>query len=243
MIRGNPAKPEKDIVKTEIPGGLHRVIKRELPAVADVLADAFRNDPFNRYLFPDADARHKAFRIIYGTMLNLMYYTSEILATSEKLEGVLVMGLSRKKGDRGTDASRNGSRKFFGIFRGVLKALAMPFRIARITKIGELLRRSRKVRWSYKKLHDSYKRYEPDLPYLSLDFIAVRPELQGKGSMGRMMRPLLEAARTQGRIVVLNTETPDNIPIYEHYGFTVDERIEVFPETLEYKVMSWRPKA
>jgi len=40
--------------------------------------------------------------------------------------------------------------------------------------------------------------------------------------------------------VVLNTETPGNVPIYEHFGFKVDERIEVFPETLEYKVMSWR---
>lgn len=241
MILKNPAEMRQDNMKTGILDSLHRVTKRELPIVAEVLADAFQNDPFNRYLFPDANARHKAFRIIYGTMLHLMYYTGEIHATSEKLEGVLVIGLSRKKGDKGKNAPGTGTRKFFGIFQGVLTALAMPFRIARITKLGELLRRSRKVRWSYKKLRDSYKRYETDLPYLSLDFIAVQPALQGNGWMGRMMRPMLDDARNQGRIVVLNTETPENVPIYEHYGFTVDERIEVFPGTLEYKIMSWRP--
>jgi GNAT superfamily N-acetyltransferase len=142
----------------------------------------------------------------------------------------------------GNDARHMGMRRISGIIQGILTALTLPFRISRVTKIGELLRRSGKVSWSYKKLHDSYKRYEPDLPYLSLDFIAVRPELQGNGWMGRMMRPVLEDAREHARIVVLNTETPDNVPIYEHYGFTVDERIEVFPDTLEYKVMSWRPK-
>jgi GNAT superfamily N-acetyltransferase len=256
MIRDNPVESIKENLRAGAFDGLHHVTMPELPAVAEILADAFQNDAFNVYLFPDADARHKAFRIIYGTMLRLMLHTGEIHATSEKLEGVIVIGLSRKKGDKGDNTRRMrndarhmgnnarhmGMRRISGMIRGILNALAMPFRISRVTKIGELLRRSGKVSWSYKKLHDSYKRYEPDLPYLSLDFIAVRPELQGNGWMGRMMRPLLEEARDHGRIVVLNTETPDNVPIYEHYGFTVDERIEVFPETLEYKVMSWRPK-
>ena len=225
-----------------LPEGLIRLGRSDIPAAADLLAEAFQQDEFNRHLIPVASERYKAFRIIYRVMLGIMLATGEMYATSDAMEGVAVLTLAGKKGDRREPDGTSGPQRFFRLSSGILNALAMPFRIARFRHAGKLLKRSKEVRWSYSRLQDSYKRYEQDKPYVSLDLIAVRPGLHGRGYMGRLMRPVLDEACRRNRSVILNTETPGNLPIYEHYGFQTDESIEVFRDELVYRVMSWHPK-
>lgn len=63
----------------------------------------------------------------------------------------------------------------------------------------------------------------PHEPHYYLGMIGVRPEAQGQG-LGRL---LLEAVQEmsaedgESRGVVLTTETPLNLPFYEHFGYRV----------------------
>ena len=63
-------------------------------------------------------------------------------------------------------------------------------------------------------------------PYWYLEIIATRPDWQGKGAAGKLLRWGLERADQQGVEVYLEA-SPDGKPIYEHFGFEEVERLVV----------------
>ena len=61
----------------------------------------------------------------------------------------------------------------------------------------------------------------PDVPQWYLDLIAVAPERRGEGIGAALIRWGLERARADGVPAVLETAQPDNVALYEHFGFRV----------------------
>jgi ribosomal protein S18 acetylase RimI-like enzyme len=59
-----------------------------------------------------------------------------------------------------------------------------------------------------------------------LEFVATRPEEQGKGAAGMLLRWGMQKADEQGTETYLEA-SPDGKPIYEHYGFKEVERLVV----------------
>jgi len=70
------------------------------------------------------------------------------------------------------------------------------------------------------------KRIMDPRPYWYLEIIATRPDWQGKGAAGKLLRWGLERADQQGVEVYLEA-SPDGKPIYEHFGFEEVERLVV----------------
>jgi GNAT superfamily N-acetyltransferase len=58
-------------------------------------------------------------------------------------------------------------------------------------------------------------------PHVLLDVIAVDDVARGRGHAGRFIRALRERAGALGLLVVLETQQPENVPLYRHLGFTV----------------------
>jgi GNAT superfamily N-acetyltransferase len=69
-------------------------------------------------------------------------------------------------------------------------------------------------------------------PHHHLNMIGVRATHQGQ----KLARPLLEAVRTlavadpNSSGVSLTTETPSNLPLYQHFGYEVHGHVRVAPE-------------
>ncbi len=61
-------------------------------------------------------------------------------------------------------------------------------------------------------------------PHWELLIVAVAPELQGRGRGSALVRDGLARADASGLPCYLNTNTPANLPLYEHLGFTVLEQ-------------------
>lgn len=59
-----------------------------------------------------------------------------------------------------------------------------------------------------------------------LEFVATRPEEQGKGAAGMLLKWGLKKADEEGTEAYLEA-SPDGKPIYEHYGFQEVERLVV----------------
>lgn len=53
--------------------------------------------------------------------------------------------------------------------------------------------------------------------------LAVDPNAQGKGPASKLMRPMLEFFYRTGHQCYLETQDPQNVPMYEHYGFEAVE--------------------
>ena len=61
----------------------------------------------------------------------------------------------------------------------------------------------------------------PDDPQWYLDLIAVAPERRGEGVGAALIRFGLDAARRDGVPATLETARPENVAMYEHFGFRV----------------------
>lgn len=63
----------------------------------------------------------------------------------------------------------------------------------------------------------------PREPHYYLGMLGVRPDAQGQG-LGRMLLEAVQVMSSEdpaSRGVVLTTETPTNLPFYQHFGFSV----------------------
>jgi ribosomal protein S18 acetylase RimI-like enzyme len=73
----------------------------------------------------------------------------------------------------------------------------------------------------YFALWDWIEEVVPDVPQWYLDLIAVAPEHRGRGVGAALIRWGVERARTDGVPAVLETARPQNVALYEHFGFRV----------------------
>ena len=65
------------------------------------------------------------------------------------------------------------------------------------------------------------------MPHWFLGPIGVDPMRQGEGFASKLMRPMLDRADAEGLPVFLDTNTEENIALYEHFGFRVKERADM----------------
>ncbi len=61
----------------------------------------------------------------------------------------------------------------------------------------------------------------PSEPHWFLDQLAVEPAAQGRGIGRALLEHAIGLARADGRPLVLETGTPDNVALYERFGFRV----------------------
>ncbi len=59
--------------------------------------------------------------------------------------------------------------------------------------------------------------------HVFLFILGVRPDCQGKGYAGQLLRPVLSRLDREGRPCYVDTVNPDAVPMYEHFGFRVVE--------------------
>ncbi len=201
--------------------GLLQLKKDHAQKASKVLADAFFDDAFYRHVFPDIETRKKVLPLIYETITSLFVAKGMAYATSENMEGVMLV---------------RGSGEGFdpGAFFRALKML----RVLRYVPLIKTIRRSMPFRAIWEGLDHFFKRYKG---FIWLDMIAVDPGHRHGGHMGRMMRALLADVDAKQTFCMLETETPGNVPIYEHYGFRLIRAGEVQPQNVPFFYMVYDP--
>lgn len=70
------------------------------------------------------------------------------------------------------------------------------------------------------------KRNQPDLPMYYLWFIGVEDQEQNKGIGSQLLNEILIKARSENRIVCLETSTLKNISWYKKFGFEVYKKLD-----------------
>jgi ribosomal protein S18 acetylase RimI-like enzyme len=170
--------------------------EQQVDALADILADAFFEDPFYRYLLPDASARQKPLTwfmrrlVLYG----IRYGT--VRTTPGPLRGAAVW-----LGPESPTTDIPGMVRV-GMWRAPWAlGIRATARMLRVT--GE---------W------ERWQKREPEQHWY-LAVIGVTPAEQGKGLGGGLLRPVLQQADAAGRSCFLETMTEKNISFYRKYGF------------------------
>ncbi|WP_042375996.1 GNAT family N-acetyltransferase [Streptacidiphilus melanogenes] len=80
----------------------------------------------------------------------------------------------------------------------------------------------------------------PREPHWYLYILGVEPDLQGRGVGAALLRAGLERSDAAGLPAYLESSNLANVPLYQHFGFTVTGRLALPPGAPEIPTM-WRP--
>lgn len=197
----------------ELPDGIHRTGLREAGHVGDITADAFRNDPFNLWLFHSFAGIRALFmlqaRHIYGPR-----------------------GYCYRAGDDGACMwMMPGGDSSFTIgnylrFAANTLFASGPAAIGRGIKTGEAM-----------------DARHPDFEHAYLFSIGVRPHAQGSGLGRRLIQPVLDACDRSQTIAYLENSNPANTGFYTSCGFEAQgEPIHPTPDSPPLQPMLRQPR-
>ncbi len=156
-------------------------------------------DPLNIHIFPKSSKRKAQLQSIY---LPEVYYCFEkglVYATSEKLEGVALWLTDRATKKNLSTLIRGGGLRV--IFRVPIDVL---FKLMHYDKFSRTLR----------------ERFAPDIHWY-LHNIAVQKGYRGKGFAGKLLKPIFQMLDKLNLPCYLETQNPQNVALYEHYGFRI----------------------
>ena len=177
-----------------------RIGRQSVVAAAAVCEEAFRDAPLTRHFFPDVVERGRGALEMFRFMVNYTVLYGVANAPGPGIEGVACWL-----------PHTTATMTLWRVFRaGGLWGLHVS---------GESRRRVMAT--------DEYllaqRRRIAQGEHLYLQVIAVKPEHQGKGMGGRMLRYVLERADADSIPCYLETFGDDHVSLYRHFGFEVAE--------------------
>ena len=162
-------------------------------AIVDTLSQAFQTDPALSWILPDPDHRVTALRGLFRALVPADMRAGVALRSARDVAASLWRAPGR---------AHSGLPEFL---RTVIPLVAT---------FGTALPRGLKVQ-------DSIDAHRPKGRFWYLHYVGVRPEHQGKGHGGRIIRAQTAVADAEAMPCWLETATTENVPLYERLGFAV----------------------
>lgn len=206
---------DKLVRKIEIPlarraiekAGLYTVQKRDLPRLAEVAADAYRDYPLHNW-FTKGRYDPVASHLIMQISLKAMTEDAVIYADSEEINGFAVW----------LPFGFTGSKTMPFLLNGGMRLIAH----AGPGIIGRLLTYESYAMNLKKQFTDNYDWY--------LYNLSIKKDAQGKGIASKLMRPMLQFCDDERMVAYLETNKASNVSLYRHYGFDLMKE-ELIPKT------------
>ena len=183
---------------------LYKVQKRDIVRASKVLADAFQRDPLWNKIYegdPDIEKRFHAF--FEGGVRYCLKY-GEVYAPSENLEGVIGLAQGKYADMNWWRAIRSGT-------------MSVGMRMG--------LNTAKKVRTVFKPITEDRREHMAGCAFLYVLFFGVATELQGNGFGRKLLGAAIEKSEREGLHLYLETETEENVTMYEHFGFRLLKKI------------------
>ena len=206
---------DKLVRKIEVPlarkaierAGLYIVQKKDLPRLAEVAADAYRDYPLHNW-FTKGKYDEVASKLLMQISLKTMTEDAVIYADSEQINGFAAWLPFGFTGNKAIPFLKSGGLKLilhsgFGIIN----------RLSAYEKYAMNLK---------KEYTDNYDWY--------LFNLSIKKDAQGKGIASKLMRPMLQFCDDERMVAYLETNKESNVSLYRHYGFELMKE-ELIPKT------------
>ncbi|GAA2716285.1 MULTISPECIES: GNAT family N-acetyltransferase [Streptomyces] len=169
----------------------------DVQPISRALARAFDDDPMMRWFFPDDASREGQLGRYFTTLFTRQY----------ALHGVCER----------TDAAA----AFWVAPEGQEKAVPDA---GTIQELQEILGDRAPV---FRDAVQAAAAHAPQEPHWYLAVIGADPDARGQGHGSALLRSGLAKADAAGMPVHLESSKPDNLPVYEHFGFVVREEVQL----------------
>ena len=206
VITSKAIKGRKETVNIGEIKNLHKVKKSEISKAALVLADAFKEDPLFKSIFGDAEKNKYKYILIAKFMLMYCHKYGDVYASSEKFEGIM--------------AITQDEYSYMSFWRMIRSGSIFPF-----LRIG--FKSFMKVAGSLGPIDEGRKKHMKNKSFAYLQIIGVASENQGKGHGGKLLREFIAVADEVKIPIYLETETENNVNLYEQFDFKTIEKMNL----------------
>ncbi len=173
--------------------------ENHIEKASEMCGRAFLYEPFYAAVFPEEKSRYKKIRNFFRFRIKYGLTYGKVFASSEKIEGIAIWLPMEKPGMPFHQMVKCG---------GLMLGFSIGF--SSVLKLMEI----------EKHIAANHAASITGFHY-HLSPIAVDPEFQGKGYASQLMRPLLKVFDKEMTACFLETQSPQNVDIYEHLGFTI----------------------
>ena len=178
---------------------LYKLKKQDIKKAANVLFNAFSDDPVWKEIFNDEDK----YRVQFEIMVRFCMKYGNVFSTSDNFEGVMAI------------TPHDKDMNLWRIIRS--GAFFLSMKISSATK---------KMAPIFKLIEEEKKNLDIG-PYIHLLIMGVSQEFQGKGFGGKLLRVIVEKAEIERKPMYLETQNEKNVTLYEKYGFYVVKKINL----------------
>jgi len=183
---------------------LYRVQKGDVMRASKVLADAFQHDPlWNKICEREPDMK-KRLSLFFEVSVRYCLKYGEVYAPSEALEGVM-----------GFVPGKYADMNVWHMIRSGSMGSAM--------RIG--LNAAKKMAPVFKLVNEDRRKHMAGHTFLHLSVVGVATELQGKGFGRKLIDEAIGKSERERLHLYLETETEENVKMYEHFGFKLLKKI------------------
>lgn len=183
---------------------LYRVQKTDIKRAREVLVDAFQHNPIWKKLFKGEADLEKRCHAFFETPVRYCLRYGEVYAPSENLEGVIAWL-----------PGKNANMKAWSMIRSGAIGAAMRMGLKAGQKMGTV----------FKPVIEDHHKNMAGCNYLYIQVFGVATGLQGKGFGRKLIDAAIEKCESEGLRLYLETETEENVKMYEHFGFKLLKKI------------------
>ncbi|MGL4798525.1 MAG: GNAT family N-acetyltransferase [Cellulosilyticaceae bacterium] len=156
-------------------------------------------------MLPDPQTRLQILEIFFCIYIDVFGKYGDIVATSEDLGALAYIYYEERSGKRLTFIKDMGC--------AFLKAMDL-LKYMKMQEVKKFLKTLKVMssEWIYDQIEGQY---------IHLDLIVVKEEARGKGKAKQIIGYIINEATEKGLPLTLETQNPDNVALYEHFGFEV----------------------
>ncbi len=179
---------------------LYKVQKTDIKKAAEVLADAFKEDPIWTKFFKENRIEAQKVNYLFGSPIFFALKYGKAYASSSNLEGIAAWFPDSTADMTMWRMIRSGSFRY-GSKMGMKATIEMAK--------------------TFRPIEKDRKENMKNTSYIYILIIGVKQEYQKKGFGGKILQVIFEEADKTNTPIYLETNTPQNVKMYEKYGFKV----------------------
>lgn len=187
-----------------------KINENQIEPIAKLLAECFVDDPLVIMETKGIDNIKVFLEKLFIIQLPVFIKTMDVSSLDDTLNSVII-GYEKNN---------------YNIFRIIILNLLASLKTSHILEKKDLRTYSSNVKIVSKVINLKWQNEFIKGNYYHINILAIRDKERGKGVFRKLITPTLNYCNENNIPIVLESNAPRNIPIYEHFGFKLVKTIE-----------------